>query len=356
LNGLPVVDVIDEDDGRVAHVVAGHLSLGDAVVGEIDWSRRFDHMQQHSGQHILSAAFERLHQVRTESFRLGADFSTIDRAREVAPAEIAAAEDDANRLVWAGRPVSIRFVSAEEAGRLPLRKGPARSGRLRLIEIEGYDLSACGGTHVSSTGEIGVIAVRGWERFRGGTRIEFVCGGRALVACRSWRDVATAAARLLSSTPAELSVAIERLQDEAREARRTAKLLAEKAASLESLALASRATDVEGVSLIVECMEDYDLAALKLLAGSFVQESSRAIVLVTAVPPLQVVALRSPDVSAVNCATLVGILTREFGGRGGGKPENAQGGGLGAAPAALVEAARRAIVIMLGQRKPKSGR
>src|SRR5262249_5689358 len=114
LNDVNVVEVFDEDEGRVGHLVEGVLSVGDAVVGEIDWPRRFDHMQQHTGQHILSAAFERLHAVRTESFRLGAEVSTIDLAREVTPREITLAEDDANRVVFEGRPVSIRFVSAEE--------------------------------------------------------------------------------------------------------------------------------------------------------------------------------------------------------------------------------------------------
>ena len=126
-------------------------------------------MQQHTGQHVLSAAFDRLHGARTESFHLGTEVSTIDLGRDVGVTEIDRAEDLANEVTWEDRPVGIRFVSDEEAARLPFRKPPAKTGRIRVIEVEGFDMSACGGTHVSRTGEVGLIAVRGWERYKGGT-------------------------------------------------------------------------------------------------------------------------------------------------------------------------------------------
>src|SRR4030095_14973546 len=129
-------------------------------------------------QHVLSAAFERLFDNRTVSFHMGTDVSTIDLAREASAVEIERAVDEANRIVWDDRTVAIRFVSAEEASRLPLRKEPVRAGTLRLIEIPDFDLSACGGTHVSRTGQIGLIAVIANERFKGGSRVTFVCGGR----------------------------------------------------------------------------------------------------------------------------------------------------------------------------------
>src|SRR5256885_10444900 len=138
----------------------------------------------------------------TTLFRsLGAAASTIDLERELSPAEIASAEAEANRVVWENRPVTIRFVSAEEAATLPLRKEPARGGTLRLIDIEDFDLSACGGTHVAHSGAIGMIAVAAWERFKGGQRIEFLCGGRALSRFHSLRDTAAAGMHLLSVLP-----------------------------------------------------------------------------------------------------------------------------------------------------------
>jgi len=158
------------------------------VSGAIDWTRRFDHMQQHTGQHVLSAAFDRLLNARTESFHLGAESSTIDLARELSPTEIGRAEDEANRVVWEDRPVAIRFAGPEEVTKLALRKEPKREGTLRLIDVQDFDLSACGGTHVARTGAIGLIAIAATERFRGGSRVTFLCGGRALAGYRALRD------------------------------------------------------------------------------------------------------------------------------------------------------------------------
>ena len=193
-----MVDVVDRMTASCSHVVEGQVPAG-PTHGRIDWDRRFEHMQQHTGQHVLSAAFERVCQARTESFHLGSASATIDLAQEVSPAQIAAAELAANRVVWEDRPVSVRFVDESEAANLPLRKEPRRSGRLRIVEVDGFDLSACGGTHVSRTGAIGNISVGSFERFRGGTRVEFRCGIRALESYRLLRDTVSSAARLLST-------------------------------------------------------------------------------------------------------------------------------------------------------------
>src|SRR6188768_956517 len=167
-----VLDVVDGDDGRVLHVV-DRVPSATTLHGAIDWTRRFDHMQQHTGQHVLSAAFDRLFKVRTESFHMGADYSTIDLAREVSAGEMARAEDAANGVVWEDRPIHIKFATVEEAQSLGLRKESKRDGTLRLIDVEGFDLSACGGTHVARTGAIGIIAVSATEKVRGGSRVSF---------------------------------------------------------------------------------------------------------------------------------------------------------------------------------------
>src|SRR3954468_22141460 len=219
-----VIDVVDVDDGRLLHVVDRAPSVT-RLHGTIDWTRRFDHMQQHTGQHVLSAAFARLLNARTESFHMGVEYSTIDLAREVSAREVAQAEDEANRVVWEDRPVGIRFASAEEAAAMGLRKESLREGTLRLVDVEGFDLSACGGTHVARSGGIGVIAVCGTERFKGGTRVEFVCGGRALTRFRQQRDVLAAITRQLSVVPAEVAAAIERLQSENKAQRTLARSL-----------------------------------------------------------------------------------------------------------------------------------
>ena len=352
-----VVDVVDEDDGTISHVVeprtanqeptenleprTENLAAGGAVHGAVDWPRRFDHMQQHTGQHVLSAAFERLFRVRTLSFHLGGEVSTIDLAREVAPREIADAEDEANRVVWEDRPVAIRFATAEEAARLPLRKEPVRGGTLRLIDIDGFDLSACGGTHVARTGGIGVIAVSRWERFKGGQRLEFVCGGRALHAFRLLRDVTASNTKLLSVLPAEVPVAIERLLGDMKDQSRARSALQLEVARYRADELAASA-ELIGSTRVVLSIVDADANGLKTIAGAIAARPGHIAVAVSKSAPALVVVARGEGVTA-SAQQVIAALIGRFGGRGGGRPELAQAGGL-AGSADEIVAAARAIV------------
>jgi alanyl-tRNA synthetase len=339
-----VVDVIDEDDGDVTHVVdslPSALQVGRRVHGSIDWSRRFDHMQQHTGQHVLSAAFDRLFGARTVGFHLGADASTIDLARELTSRELAAAEDEANRVVWENRPVTIRFASAEEASRLPLRKESDRTGTLRLVDVEGFDLSACGGTHVARTGEIGVMAIMAWERCKGGQRLEFYCGNRALGRLRALRDTAAASARLLSVPAGALPEAVERLQADAKDQRRRLADLQCDLARYQAEELAAAAEATAHGRLVLRAF-DADAGALKTLAAAVVSRGGLIVVLVSAARPPLVVVARSSDIG-ISSNQILARLTAKFGGRGGGKPDLAQGGGL-EAPAEAILAEVRAML------------
>jgi len=344
LGGFRVLDVVDEEDGRVIHIVEGGRPLepGQVVHGVIDWPRRFDHMQQHTGQHVLSAAFDRLFHVRTVSFHLGAAASTIDLARQLTRDEIAGAEDEANRIVWEDRPVTVRFVNSEDAAGLPLRKQPVRAGRLRLIDVEDFDLSACGGTHVSRTGAIGVITVSASERFKGGQRIEFLCGGRSLAGYRSLRDTVTAGMRLLSVAPGELPEAVERLQAEAKDQRRAVVGLQTELAEYRAAAFAGAAEPTSCGRLVAKVV-DADAVALKSLAAAIAAQPGHVAILVSASTPVLIVVARSEDVRLQANAVLA-ALTSRFGGRGGGKSELAQGGGLNATPQAILDAARAALL------------
>ncbi len=343
LGGWRVVDVIDEDEGAIGHVVSGTAgsAAGQTVHGTIDWARRFDHMQQHTGQHVLSAAFDHLVGARTVGFHLGSDSSTIDISRELSLKDIAAAEDEANRIVWSNGPVSIRFASAEEAATLPLRKESIREGTLRLIDVEGFDLSACGGTHVGRTGAVGVIAIRSWERFKGGQRIEFLCGGRALAGFRSLRDLAAAASRLLSVGPDELAPAIERLQAEAKEHRRAMAAMQTDLARYRADELMASA-EVTSAGPVVLRAIDADANGLKTLALAIASRPGQAAVLVSTATPALIVIARAAD-SGIQANIVLAALTARFGGRGGGKGDVAQGGGL-AAPADEILAAARAAL------------
>jgi alanyl-tRNA synthetase len=339
LGGLRVLDVIDRDDGTIAHVLEGPVHPG-AVRGVLDWDRRFEHMQQHTGQHVLSAAFEQTVSARTVSFHLGSDRSTIDLSRELSGAEIARAEAAANAVVWEDRPVTVRFVSDEEAAALPLRKEPKRTGKLRIVEIERCDLSACGGTHVSRTGAIGVIGVSGSERYKNGTRVEFVCGVRMLRDFAAMRNALTSAIRQLSVSPGELADAIARLQTDGKNQQKTIKQMQERLATFEAQALASRAAPHGRDRVVIEAV-DWDAAGLKALAAAVAARPSHAAVLFNPAGGLLVVA-RSAD-GRLDAGATVKALTARFGGRGGGRPELAQAGGLAASGDEVLAAVRQIL-------------
>ncbi len=340
LGEADVVDVLDRD-GEVVHVVTGPLAAGERVRGAIDWPRRLDHMQQHSGQHILSAAFERLEGASTASAHLGESDATIDLDREVSPAEINVAEAEANRVVWEDRPVHVRFVDRDEAARLPLRKAPTRAGVLRLVEIADFDLSACGGTHVARTGMVGVIAVSAWERFKGGSRIGFVCGRRVLAAHRRLRDLVAAAGRQFGVAPAEIPVRIERLQCEARERDRALVLLQAELAGHRAVAWRAAAETVGPFRVVMRGEPSAGAAALKTMAQAVVSEPGLVTVLVGGGTPTPVVVARSADV-ALDASRLMRAATAALGGRGGGRPDLAQGG-LAADPTGVVTFMRRML-------------
>jgi alanyl-tRNA synthetase len=344
LGGAAVVEVIDNEDGSITHVVSGSLKAGDVVSGEIDWARRFDHMQQHTGQHVLSAAFDRLFGVRTESFHMGQHHpttqsprgggpgpsSTIDLAREVTPAEVSKAEDDANRIVWEDRPVSIRFATAEEAAAMGMRKESQRTGTLRLIDVTDYDLSACGGTHVDRTGAIGIIAIGSVEKFKGGSRVEFLCGGRALERFRLWKGALSAMQKHLSVPPVDMAASIERLQEDAKAAQKAIRGFQEKLAAHEAQALLAKGSPV------VEAIEGWDAQGIKSIAAAITAADPHAVVaLFTTSAPAQVVIARGAS-AAIDAGAVLKDMAAQFGGKGGGKPDLAQGGGLNGAPADLL--------------------
>jgi len=345
LGEVDVIETIDEDED-IVHVLSAPIMERAAVRCDINWTRRFDHMQQHTGQHVLSAAFDRLFDNRTMSFHMGTDASTIDLAREMSGADIERAVDEANRVVWDDRPVTIRTVSPEEAAQLPLRKEPVRRGPLRLIEVSDFDLSACGGTHVACTGEIGIIAVSATERFRGGSRITFVCGGRALHAFQLQRDVIAGSIRHLSVAPIDLPASIDRLQQDLKQSRKDIARLQQSLAVHEAARLLADAPDTNGVRVVIQALEAWDAAGLRAIATSLTGNGRVATVLFSAPQPAAVAIARSGDVP-LDANAILRTLMATFGGRGGGKADLAQGAGLTGDIAAMIDAARTAIAAAL---------
>jgi alanyl-tRNA synthetase len=336
LGDAAVLDVVDLDDGRVGHVVDRPLDSGVVVRGHVDWARRFDHMQQHTGQHILSAAFDALHRARTVGFHLGGAVSTLDLDTPLNAESIAAAEAEANRIVWEDRPVAIRFASAEDAAGLRLRKEPVRTGHVRIIDVEGFDRSACGGTHV------GVVAVKSWERLRGGVRLEFLCGQRALREYRLLRDAVAGSIRVLSVSVEDLPASIERAQTDHKALQRTLRGLQERLASHEAAALVARGRAVGAWTVVVESVEGWDQAGLKAMAASAIATPGVIVCLLSMSDPHVAVVARAADVPVDAGALLKSLLAR-FGGKGGGKDNLAQAGGLVGSGAEIENAARDAI-------------
>lgn len=342
IEGRRIVLVEEDEAGAIVHRVEGvPLAPGAAVHGRIDWNRRFDHMQQHTGQHVLSAVMARAGEARTVSFHLGSEASTIDLDRELSAAQIAQSEHDANRLVWDDRLVTIRYATEEDARRLPLRKESTRTGTLRLIDIDGVDLSACGGTHVARTGAIGQIAITSWERFKGGQRVEFVCGGRALTRFQQLRETAAASMRLLSVLPGELPSAIGRLQAESKEQQRALTALHLELASCQAVALAESAEPLEDGRLVLRVV-DGDANRLKMLAAAAAARPGILVLLISRAVPSLAVAARASDLS-VSCSDLIAALAKQFGGRGGGRSDLAQCGGLDGSPEEILAFARTII-------------
>ncbi len=344
LGGAAIVDVLDDEEtGSIVHVVDRPLTPGTTVHGEVDWPRRLDHMQQHTGQHVLSAAFDRRFGVRTVSFHMGAGTATIDLAREVTPVEIAAAERDANAVVWDDRPVAVRYASDAEAAAMPLRKESTRTGTLRLVEVPDWDLSACGGTHVVRTGTIGMIAIGGWERFKGGTRVTFLCGGRALAAFGALRDVTTPASRVLTVAVSDLPDTITRMQTYIKDQQRAVRDLQEQVTS--QLAVELRATAVpglDGARVVVRAQPGWDGGAIKHLAAAIVSSPGFVVVLTGEGTPVPVVVARSADVG-VDAGAWIKEAAAELGGKGGGRPEIAQGGLAAGTDGILARASRTLI-------------
>src|ERR1051325_579046 len=325
LNGVRVVECIDDGDKGVLHVVQGAApGRGDVVRGRVDWSRRLDHMQQHTGQHILSQALVTLFNAPTRSFRVLEASCQIDVELNNPTTEvIERAVELANNVIWEDRAIAIRNVTSGEASELPLRKEPARDGDLRLIEIDGFDLTPCGGTHAYRTGEVGMIAVRSWERAKGLTRIEFVAGVRALADYRKANKSAREVAALFSTGRDDAPDVAAQMVEEHKELNRRIRVLEESVAEAEAAKLLARARD----GVVFEIFESRDAESLKRLAHALTMHPDTVALLASRdKDTARLVFARSAD-AVGDMNALMREARAMLDGRGGGKPEIAQGGG-----------------------------
>ena len=273
LNDARVVECIDDEENGVLHVIQGRApEVGAKVTGRIDWPRRLDHMQQHTGQHILSQAFISLYNAPTRSFRVLTDSCEIDVELTNPTNEIIERGVElANNVIWEDRLITIKSATAAEAAQLPLRKEPSRDGELRLIEIEGFDLTPCGGTHAYRTGEVGMIVVRTWERAKGLTRIEFAAGTRALADYRHANKTARAVAALFSASRDDAAKLAAHALEENKELHRRVRALEEIAARVEAQELlAAVAPNSEGLRVVTQIFASRDAESLKHTAQALI--------------------------------------------------------------------------------------
>jgi len=326
LDDQPVLD-ITEDHGDIVHWIAGWLT-GPSVHGRIDWARRFDHMQQHTGQHILSEAFMQLLGAQTVSFHLGEDICTIDLDRPALDAAQAQqVEDRANEIVFADRPVLARFVEPAELPGLQLRKAPTVQTNVRIVEVEGFDRSPCGGTHCTRSGQVGPIAIRKWERRGQETRVEFVCGWRA-VRDYHWKTATVNELALAFSVKdRELSAAVERLMQEAAENRRELQRSREGSLATEAATLLAAATVWHDVRIVSQALAERDVAEARKLSALLVAQPHTIALLGVTGQQARLIFARSADVEN-DMAALLKSTCQTFSGNGGGQPHLAQGGGF----------------------------
>jgi alanyl-tRNA synthetase len=327
---LRVAEVAETEDGRVVHYIEADRppERGTRIRGLIDPARRRDHMQQHSGQHVLSAAFIHLFNVPTLSFHMGDEACSIDLdTPSLGAGQIEEAEALANQIVQENRPVEIKFVSQGDAQELGLRKPPrADKDELRLIDIRDFDLSACGGTHVTNTGQIGSILLRKTEKVRQGWRVEFVCGQRAVAAARRDYTTLTEAAGLFSGHIRDVPQQVRKSLEEVRTAHKASERLLEELAEVQAETLLAKTVPAGGRKLVVRSYRDRDMAFIRLLAQKLTRTEANVIALLAASSePVSFVFAQSKGLPFDMGALLKEALAK-LGGRGGGSKDLAQGG------------------------------
>ena len=332
-----IVDVEEDEHGEVWHHTLKPLIAGTPVRGSIDAARRLDHMQQHSGQHLLSAAFIDICGARTVSFHLGETNSTIDLDIDHLTASILErVEERANQIIAEDRPVTVSVVPREHAESLlaagELRKLPPRQGDLRIVTIADFDRNACGGTHVRSTGQIGGLHLRGLEKVKQGPRVEFVCGLRAARAVRNDFNRLTEAARQLSVGFEEVPQAIQHLQADAKLAGKYTLKLTNELAQYQAAELISQTPVEAGLRLIqlqLSAASHLDASYAKMLASKIAVQAEHTIAVIGWMPvgsasPATVVLSRSIDLE-LDCGTALRTTLADHEGRGGGSKDMAQG-------------------------------
>ena len=326
LNGAPVINVFEREDKAVVHVLATELK-GDLVHGMVDWERRFDHMQQHTGQHILSQAFLQTLKAETVGFHLSKEASTIDVDKApLAASQLGRVEDLTNEIVFADRPVETYLAAETGLAGLPLRKLPVVETPIRIVEVEGFDYSPCGGTHCRRTGEVGLVKITRVERRGQDTRVEFLCGGRALADYRGKNHTVNELANRFSVGAWELAEAVERLAEEVKSSKRKLNAAKNRLLDYEAAELLAEAEQHDDVRIVKKVFIDRDGEEVRRLALRLMESEGSVALLGLAGEKVQLFFACSADLS-YDMNGLLKKACQVVGGGGGGRRHFAQGGG-----------------------------
>lgn len=326
IDSIPVRSVYENESG-IYHVLDALPHTNRPVPCRLDWTRRFDHMQQHTGQHLLSAVMDHLYGAATVGFRLTDDYVTIDLEKRLTDDEILEAEQEANRLIWADKAIKAYWPDLETLSALPLRKQPKVTQNIRIIEVDGYDYSPCCGTHVNRSGEIGIIKVSRFENYKSGIRIEFRCGRRALEHYSLLNNITQTLGRELSVASEALIPAFERYMTEKDQMKEQLQILKSGLQAYEADRYMASAEKINGVRIITK-IEDIDMKDLKSMASLLVQNPSTVVVFgCFADDKAQILLQRSTDLEILDMKAVFTAVAPSINARGGGNKTAAQGGG-----------------------------
>lgn len=322
------VKSVYEDNNRIFHVLDKLPNKLENVNASIDWDRRFDHMQQHLGQHILSAAFEKLHDARTIGFHLGNDYTTIDIDINLSDEDINNVEYLANQIVFNDLTVTAIYPSSQEIAKLPLRKIPSVKDNIRIVRINDFDYSPCCGTHPNRTGEVGLIKIRKWENYKEGIRIDFVCGNRALSDYFVKTNIVNKGSSILSVKDTDVGNGIEKMYEELINFKKENKYLKEKLIEYEANDLINSCEFIEEIPIIISTFKGRDFAEIRQLSSIIVNNKCSIVILGnTTEENAQIILSRSKDLNEINMKDIFKEIITLLDGKGGGNKFIAQGGG-----------------------------
>ena len=323
--GARIQEVVERDD-EIVHCLSGSVAEG-RLQCEIDWARRFDHMQQHTGQHVLSQAFVRAAKRNTVGFHMGADYVTIDLDAEgISAQQVGEAEHLANTIIYDNRPIAVRIVPEGGVSTLGLRKESQRIGPLRVVSVEDFDVSACGGTHVRRTGEIGSIVIRKVERVNRQARVEFVCGRRSVVSGQRDLETLSIVARQLSVGLNEVPARVEKQIQESRQLRKILQAKNRVLASLLAKELYAQVPEQQGIRIVKQLFEDEEMEFLKLLAQALVSQGNCVVLLGSGSPQSALLFAQSDNLPG-DLRQILPACCQLIEGKGGGTRTVVQAGG-----------------------------